>query len=108
VLLSRLFIALALLLTITGCETWCSDPHRQKFYRVTVTNYRGEYIAEWIAEGYVSRTDFGYRFMAVERNTAPPHVQHIQYPLGRKVDISGPNIVIKPCGEPEWLYRGYY
>jgi hypothetical protein len=29
----------------------------------------------------------------------------MRYPQGRKVVINGPNIVVMPCGKPQWLYE---
>jgi hypothetical protein len=62
-------------------------------------------VSDWIAEGRVVRTEVGYKFHAVERDTAPPYPQSIHYPEGRKMEISGPNLIVRPCGQPLWLYE---
>lgn len=107
----KIFRLLPLLLAfalLTGCATSYTNNifTRHRLYRkIRVTDPEGRLIADWIAEGGVWRYDTGYRFKAVERRTGPPYPQLIQYPQGRKVIINGPNIVVMPCGKPEWLYH---
>jgi hypothetical protein len=100
-----LFPLLALLL-LNGCAaTPIGRPvYHENYRRITVTDYRGKLVAEWIAEGNVWRRGQGYRFRAVQRISGPPFVTTAHYPLGRRVEISGPHIVIAPCGKPDWLY----
>jgi hypothetical protein len=101
----RLLLLLTLLCGFAACST---DPEHEtfhpRFYCVQETNVRGQLVAEWVAHGYVRRVERGYAFEAIERVTAPPYVQRIRYPEGRKVRIGSPNIVITRCGEPDWHY----
>ena len=107
--LSRLVLLflLATLIATTGCSSyWArySDPARM-YYRVRVTNPRGELIADYIAENRPSRTERGYRFKAVERLSSPPYQLEMRYPRGRTIEVAGPNIVVTRCGKPLWLYH---
>jgi hypothetical protein len=77
---------------------------RNRNYRqVRVTDLQGRLIANWIAEGPVRTEKPGYRFRAVERRTGGPYPTTMRYPQGRKVFITGPNIVVMPCEKPDWL-----
>ena len=71
--LRLLLLSLALGL-LAGCEIFPSSDRQEwfppRFYRVQETNYRGQLIADWIANGYVRRTEYGYRFRAIERTTS--------------------------------------
>ena len=107
----RFFRLLPLLLAaalLGGCESLSYTSNvfsRNRPYRkVRVTNLEGGLIADWIAEGYVRRSGNGYRFKAVQRLSGQPFSQVTRYPLGRRVVVNGPHIVIFPCGKPEWLY----
>ncbi len=92
------------MLLVSGCVTPLGRKNwRQNYRKVTVTNLRGEPVAEWIAEGNVWRAGEGYRFTAVQRICPPPYVTNVHYPQGRRVQISGPHITVGPCGKPEWL-----
>jgi len=103
VLFLRPLLAAALvLLCLPGCQTNADHYH---YFHIRNTDYRGRVLAEWIAEGHVSRTPDGYSFKAVEHDTAPPYPQSIHYPDTRFVEISGPNLVVRPCGQPFWLYK---
>ena len=73
-------------------------------HRVRVTNLRGELVADWVAEGAVTRTARGYQFRAVERTSAPPYMMTTQYPHGRRTEVSGANIVVTPASKPYWLF----
>src|SRR5688572_10175945 len=57
---SMKFLPLFALLAFTGCQT--------TYHRVTVTNFDGEPVSEWVTEGPVRRTDQGYAVRAVERS----------------------------------------
>ena len=106
--ISRLLSLLLAVALLSGCATSYTNNifTRHRLYRkVRVTDPEGRLIADWIAEGGVWRYGTGYRFKAVERQTGSPHPQFIHYPQGRKVIINGPNIVVMPCGKPEWLYH---
>jgi hypothetical protein len=106
VILRRLLLLVLLALLLPGC-VWHDVHSGGHYYRVCVTDPRGVLIADWIAEGWVLRTGFGYRFRAVERFSAGPWPQVVRYPHGRRVETSGPNIVVSPCPKPEWLEYGY-
>ncbi len=102
-----LILPLLSLFFCTGCEAIEFHHFPTHYYRVHVTNVRGELVADWIAEGKVWRTfENTYRFRAVERITAPPYSQYIRYPEGRHMEISGSNIIVTPCGTPLWRYEG--
>ncbi len=101
----RPLLLLLLGLLLAGCADPWSSLIPPTYYRVRVTDPRGILIADWIAVGFVARTETGYKFKAVERLSTAPHPQVARYPHGRKVEASGPNIVIARCGEPLWLYE---
>lgn len=105
--LPRLVIPVLLLpfLLLSGCQTDRYLSVYRKYYRVRVTNPRGEFIADYIAEGSVRRTERGYVFKAVERTTPTPYMVTNQYPRGRRIEAAGPNIVVTQSGKPEWLYQ---
>lgn len=106
VTLSRILVLLVAVLLISGCSSTLekrSGPP-QYYYRVRVTNLRGELVADWIAEGRVTRTERGYRFRAVERTSAPPYMTATQYPHGRRIEVTGANIVVTPASKPYWLF----
>jgi len=108
--LTRPLLLLLALVLIAGCADPFSRLIPPAYYRVRVTDPRGILIADWIAVGYVARTETGYRFKAVERLATAPHPQVARYPHGRHAEASGPNIIVARCGEPLWLYemkRGY-
>jgi hypothetical protein len=108
VLLLRSLLAAALaVLCLTSCQTYPGDlkSDHYHYFLIRNTDYRGEVVADWIAQGPVVRTPEGYKFHAVEHDTAPPFPQQIHYPDGRSVEISGPNLVVRPCGQPYWLYK---
>lgn len=85
-------IAAALLLS--ACQTYT---------KFRVTNYRGDLIAEWIAEGDVDRVGPGYKIKAVERTSGPPLSQTTYYPNGWRTTVAGPHIVRWRTSKPEWL-----
>ena len=101
----RSLLLLALVLLSAGCVTPLGRSKISQHYRkVTITDYTGNLVAEWIAEGNVYRRGDGYKFNAVQRTTAPPYVTTSHFPQGRKVAIGGPHIIVAPCGKPDWLY----
>jgi hypothetical protein len=104
VTLRRLLLLLLLAAVFSGC--YYHEHGYAHYYRVRVTDPRGILIADWIAEGWVLRTGFGYRFRAVERFSAAPWPQVVRYPHGRRVETSGPNIVVSPCPRPAWMEYG--
>ena len=99
--------SLSLLLAVLlcgGCVTPLGRSKLPQHYRkITITDYHGGLVAEWIAEGNVARRGEGYRFKAVQRTSAPPFVTTSHFPQGRKVLIDGPHITVAPCGKPDWL-----
>ena len=95
---SRTLLLLLAACALVGCETAGSHQSSKKYRRVRVTDPRGDLIADWTAEGFVARTERGYRFRAVERVSGPPFVQVNHYPRGRR-------IVVTPAGKPLWLYQ---
>jgi hypothetical protein len=95
-------------LVLSGCTTSYTNNvfTRNRVYRkVRVTDLQGNLIADWVAEGRVWRHGPGYRFKAVERKVGGSYPVTMRYPQGRKVVINGPNIVVMPCGKPQWLYE---
>lgn len=93
---------------LPGCTLFSSYntyTARQHYRKVRVTDVEGHLIADWISEGSIWHYEKGYQFKAVERRTDTPYPQLLKYPHGRMVIVNGPNIVIRPCGKPEWLYR---
>ena len=83
--------------------TACYDLPK-KYYHVTVMNLNGDLISSWTARGGVYRTweDGLYSMIAVERFTGKP-THYYRYPLGWRVHVGGPNMVIYRVEEPEWL-----
>lgn len=41
---------------------------------------------------------------AVQRTSGPPLMTVTRYPYGRKVEVTGANIVVTPAGKPYWLF----
>jgi hypothetical protein len=73
------------------------------YYHVSVMNLNGDLVAAWTARGHVWHTWDGlYSIDAVERFSPAP-AQKFEYPLGWRVHIGGPNMVIYRVEEPEWL-----
>ena len=99
-------LLLLAVLLFAGCVTPLGRSKLPQHYRkITVTDYHGNLVAEWIAEGNVWRRGAGYRFVAVQRITPPPFVTTSHFAQGRKVLIDGPHITVAPCGKPDWLYE---
>lgn len=102
----RALLPLVLALIFAACETVSPYPLSDSFFRVRVTNPRGELISEYVAQGGVWRTKEtdGYRFRAVQRLSGAPYMVESHFPNGRITQVDGPNIVVTPCGKPLWLY----
>ncbi len=102
----RILVPLFALLLLAGCAVTPlgRSGYSQKYRKVTITDYNGKLVAEWIAEGNVWRRGAGYRFRAVQRTSGPPFVTNSHFPQGRQVEIDGAHITVAPCGKPEWLY----
>jgi hypothetical protein len=92
-------IMLVVVLASAGCET------SRRYTKFRVTNYRGELVADWIAEGNYRKVDNGFRIKAIERTSGPPHSLTTRYPNGWNTHIEGPHIVYWQCGKPWWLYQ---
>ena len=102
----RSFSLLLTVLLVAGCVTPLGRSKLPQHYRkITVTDYHGGLVAEWIAEGNVARRGAGYRFKAVQRTSGAPFATTSHFPQGRKVLIDGPHITVAPCGKPDWLYE---
>ena len=99
-----LLLAFALL---AGCENTSTRNELvpPKYTKLSVTDPRGDLLAEWIAEGHVKRADQGYTIKAIERRTPPPFQTEAQYPNGRVSTVVGPNIVLEDIEKPEWLKK---
>jgi hypothetical protein len=91
-------LPLLVFLCLAGCQTTA------KYTKFRVTNYRGELVADWIAEGSFRKVDKGYQIKAIERTSGPPFSRTIHYPNGWRTVIDGPHIVYWQCGKPFWLY----
>src|SRR3712207_3797873 len=85
----RLLVVVLMACSISGCQTGSPLINPGKYYRVRVTDPRGLLVADWIAEGYVARTEYGYRFRAVERLAGGAYPQRARYPYGRHVEATG-------------------
>lgn len=90
---------------LSSCAFLYSQEPNKRYHRVRVTDIEGKLIAEWVAEGFVGRTQAGYKFKAVQRNTGAPFPQEIHYPYGRQIEVGGQNIYVSRTGKPRWLYE---
>ena len=95
----RSLVVLTSVLAVIGCQT------TKRYTKFRVTNYRGELVADWTAEGSIRKVDNGYRIKAIERTSAPPHSETTRYPNGWITTVDGPHIVRWECGKPFWLYQ---
>jgi len=93
------------ILLLAGCATPAPPPPSTEtpYARVVATDIRGRKIAEYVAEGKVSKTEEGTAFRAVERRVFSPKPMLIRYPLGRPVTVKAPNLLITPTQKPGWL-----
>ena len=105
-----LLAALACCLALPACESL--PVYKPGYYRIVETNVRGEWLVAWEAEGRVRHThskfqeDDGSAFSAVSRKvytSKPPY--EIRYPLGRRVMVSAPHILVEPIDKPAWLKK---
>ncbi len=100
------FLLLAGVLFVTGCQSPRADSKgsQTEFTKFRVTNYRGDLIADWVAEGKYQKTDRdGYLIKAVERTSGPPYSQTTRYPNGWNTTVAGPHIIHWLCPKPRWL-----
>jgi hypothetical protein len=89
------FLPLFALLALTGCQT--------TYTRLTVTNFDGERVSEWVAEGPVRRVDQGYAVRAVERRVEGAHPVVRRFPNGWRTMVVGANILREEIDKPDWL-----
>ena len=89
------FLALFALLALAGCQT--------TYTRLTVTNFDGERVSDWIAEGPVRRTEQGYAVRAVERSVEGSHPVTRRFPNGWRTIVVGANILQEEVEKPAWL-----
>lgn len=113
------FLPLLAIAFLTGCQT--------PYTKFTVTDYQGDRLATWVAEGNVTssergvivfpaerlgrfitegklpKAEFGYRIRAVERTTGGANPVTTRYPNGWMTTVTGPNIVRERIPKPEWL-----
>ena len=94
------FLPLLAFAFLTGCQTYSGS---QTYTKLSVSNHQGDHISEWIAEGYVSKTEHGYSIKAIERHSGAPNKVVNRYPNGWRTTVIGPNIVRQPVDKPAWL-----
>jgi hypothetical protein len=109
VIFARVFLLLAAM-TFAACQScpmWSG-----RYTRFEVTNYRGELIASWVAEGSFRSFGDGFLITAVQRTSALPYAQTSRYPDGWKTWVSGPHIRYGRCAKPHWMeeneQRGFF
>ncbi len=89
------------LAVLTGCQSLpFIAPHYTHF---RVTNYRGELLADWTAEGDYGRVGPAYKIKAVERVSGLPYSVETHYPNGWRTTVDGPHIVHWRTPKPLWL-----
>lgn len=100
------FLLLLAALLFSGC---CHVERRSypqtvspAYWRVVTMNPSGELYDSWTAQGAIRRTEFGYRFTAVERRICHPRREYC-FPLGWEVTVLAYNIVIYPTVQPSWM-----
>jgi hypothetical protein len=89
------FLPLFALLALAGCQT--------TYTRLTVTNFDGERVSEWVAEGPVHRVEQGYAVRAVERSVEGAHPVTRRFPNGWRTTVVGANILREEVEKPDWL-----
>jgi hypothetical protein len=89
------FLPLFALLALAGCQT--------PYTRLTVTNFDGERVSDWVAEGPVRRTEQGYAVRAVERTVEGAHPVTRRFPNGWRTTVVGANIIRERIDKPAWL-----
>jgi hypothetical protein len=89
------FLPLFGIVLLTGCQT--------TYHHVTVTNFDGEVVSEWVTEGPIRRNDQGYAVRAVERTVYGAHPVVRRFPNGWRTNIVGPNILREEVEKPDWL-----
>jgi hypothetical protein len=89
------FLPLLALLALTGCQT--------TYTRLTVTNFDGERVSDWVAEGSVVRSEQGYQIRAVERSVEGAHPVTRRFPNGWRTVVVGAHIMMEEIDKPAWL-----
>ena len=79
-----------------------SDP---TYSRVVSSDFEGRWIAEFVAEGPVRKTEGGFAFTAVQRRIFKPTTMEFHYPLGRPMKVIATNVIVTPANKPLWLER---
>lgn len=88
---------------LAGCQTPPTILGGPSYTKLTVTDFEGEQIAEWIAEGLVRPVEQGYSIRAVQRTSGGAYPVVTKYPNGWRSTVTGPNIVKQPVDKPDWL-----
>ena len=73
------------------------------YWRVTLTDFEGCPISEYIAEGPVCENGCGVNFWAIQRKIFTPFPLTFRYPLGRPVQTGASHIIVVPAPKPYWL-----
>lgn len=94
------FLPLLAFSFLSGCQTYSGS---QTYTKFTVSNHQGDRVAEWIAEGHVSKIEHGYAIKAIERHSGSTNEVVNRYPNGWRTMVVGPNIVRQPVDKPQWL-----
>jgi excinuclease UvrABC helicase subunit UvrB len=89
------FLPLFALLGLTGCQT--------TYTRMTITNFDGERVSQFIAEGGIRKTEQGYLIRAVERTVEGAHPVTRRFPNGWRTVVVGANILREEIDKPDWL-----
>jgi hypothetical protein len=101
---SRATICAAIATLLAGCShcCWCrrAPCPGPKYWRVTLTDFEGQRISEYIAEGPVTETCDGICIWALQRRIFHPYVLTFRYPLGRPVKVQGSNIIVASICSP--------
>ena len=88
-------VPLFALLALTGCQT--------TYTRLSVTDFDGQPVSEFVAEGWVRRLDNGYAIRAVERRVEGPFPVTRRFPNGWRTTVVGANILMEEVEKPAWL-----
>ncbi len=88
------FLPLLAFILLTGCQTYT---------KLSVTDYHGDRVSDWIAEGSVEKAEQGYAINAVERRSGPPDEVVNRYPNGWRTTVVGSNIIKQRVDKPQWL-----
>lgn len=101
--LKTCLLAATSLLCVSSCTTPDKPLIKPVYRHVEVSDLEGKFIASYISEGYVDRTETGFKFKCIERTSGEPYPVTTRYPNGKPTNISGPNIIVSPTVKPDWL-----